>query len=90
MDAGGVRIFRYIEKQLLASAGVRLHPHMMNADLLRRVGSKGQGLVRIGEMAESSVAELASVIEQTGFVHEQEEFDPQSPLTARVPVSQAT
>jgi len=86
MDAGGVRIFRYIEQQLLASAGVRLHPHMMNADLLRRVGSKGQGLVRIGEMAESSIAELASVIEQTGFVHEQEEFDPQSPLAARVPV----
>ncbi|MBB4406799.1 Wadjet anti-phage system protein JetD domain-containing protein [Agrobacterium radiobacter] len=80
MDGGGVRIFRYIE-QHLASIGVSLQPHMMNAGLLRQVGSKAQGANRIGgDMAESAIAELASLIEQAGLVHEQEEFDPQSPL----------
>ncbi|WP_420963834.1 Wadjet anti-phage system protein JetD domain-containing protein [Brucella sp. IR073] len=86
MDAGGVRIFRYIE-QHLASVGVSLHPHMMNADLLRQAGSKAQGSNHVGgDMTESAIAELASVIEQTGLVHEQEEFDPQSPLAVSVPV----
>ncbi|MCZ4093302.1 Wadjet anti-phage system protein JetD domain-containing protein [Sinorhizobium psoraleae] len=86
MDAGGVRIFRYIE-QHLASVGVSLHPHMMNADLLRQAGSRAQGANRIGgDVTESAIAELASIIEQTGLVHEQEEFDPQSPLPASAPV----
>jgi hypothetical protein len=80
MDAGGVRIFRHIERHL-ASVGVSLHPHMMNADLLCQAGSKAQGANRIGgDMTESAITELASVIQQTGLVHEQEEFDPQSPL----------
>lgn len=80
MDGGGVRIFRYIE-QRLASIGVSLQPHMMNADLLRKVGSKAQGPIRIGaNMKESAILELARLIEDTGLVHEQEEFDPISPI----------
>lgn len=80
MDGGGVRIFRYIE-QRLASVGVSLRPHMMNADLLRKVGSKAQWSVRIGtDMKASAVVELAKLIEDTGLVHEQEEFDPFSPF----------
>jgi hypothetical protein len=82
MDGGGVRIFRYIE-QHLASIGVNLQPHMMNADLLRQAGSKAQRENRtVGDMTGSAIAELASLIEQTGMRHEQEEFDPQSPLAA--------
>jgi hypothetical protein len=85
MDAGGVRIFRYIERHL-ESIGVSLRPHMMNAGLLRQAGSKAQGANRIGgDTTQSAIAELASVIEQTGLVHEQEEFDPQSPLAASAP-----
>ncbi|CVI58496.1 hypothetical protein AGR7A_Lc120114 [Agrobacterium deltaense NCPPB 1641] len=34
----------------------------------------------VSDMAESAIAELASFIEQVGLVHEQEEFDPKSPL----------
>ncbi|MDK4705024.1 DUF2220 family protein [Rhizobium sp. CNPSo 4062] len=80
MDGGGVRIFRYIE-QRLAAIGVHLRPHMMNADLLRKVGSKTQGANRVGgSMRESAIEELALLIEQAGLAHEQEEFDPQSPL----------
>ncbi|WP_425646840.1 Wadjet anti-phage system protein JetD domain-containing protein [Agrobacterium leguminum] len=80
MDGGGVRIFRYIE-QHLESIGVSLQPHMMNVDLLRQVGSKAQAANRfVSDMAESAIAELASFIEQVGLVHEQEEFDPKSPL----------
>jgi len=86
MDAGGVRIFRHIE-QHLASVGVNLRPHMMGAELLRQTGSKAQGANRIGsDMTKSAIAELALAIDQTGLVHEQEEFDPQSPLAALAPV----
>ncbi len=82
MDWGGVRIFRYIE-QHLALIGVSLQPHMMNTDLLWQVGSKAQRANRIGgDMTESAIAERASLIEQAGMVHEQEEFNPQSPLAA--------
>ncbi|MGV2051589.1 Wadjet anti-phage system protein JetD domain-containing protein [Agrobacterium sp. 22-209-1] len=82
MDGGGVRIFHYIE-QHLASIGVSLQPHMMSTDLLRQVGSKAQRANRVGSnMTESAIAELASLIEQAGLVHEQGEFDPQSPLAA--------
>lgn len=85
MDGGGVRIFRYIE-QHLASIGVSLQPHMMSTDLLRQVGSKAQRANRIGgDMTERAIAELASLIEQAGLVHEQEEFDPRSPLAALCP-----
>jgi hypothetical protein len=80
MDGGGVRIFRHIE-QRLALIGVNLQPHMMNADLLRKVGLKTQGANRVGgSMRESAIGELALLIEQAGLAHEQEEFDPQSPL----------
>ncbi|TRA89666.1 DUF2399 domain-containing protein [Agrobacterium salinitolerans] len=85
MDGGGVRIFRYIE-QHLASIGVSLQPHMMSTDLFRQVGSKAQRANRIGgDMTERAIAELASLIEQAGLVHEQEEFDPRSPLAALCP-----
>jgi len=37
MDAGGVCIFRHIERHLVL-IGAGLRPHMMNADMLQRVG----------------------------------------------------
>jgi hypothetical protein len=79
MDAGGVRIFHHIE-QRLKSVGVELRPHMMDADLLRRVGSPVPGAARItGDVSGSAVADLAEVIRNMGLVHEQEELAPQRP-----------
>lgn len=81
MDAGGVRIFRHIERYL-EGFGVRLRPHMMDAELLGTVGialpMHGRS---IGDLKGSAVSELASLIAETGLAHEQEEFDPRSPFT---------
>lgn len=80
-----MRIFRHIEQH--KSIGVSLQPHMMNVDLLRQVGSKAQVANRfVGDMTGSAIVELASLIEQVGLVHEQEESDPQSPLAASLQV----
>jgi DNA-binding transcriptional ArsR family regulator len=80
MDAGGVRIFRHIERHL-APLGVTLRPHMMDADLLRRTGTVATGAPDVvGDMTGSAVSDLARAIRETGLVHEQEEFSPRSPL----------
>lgn len=80
MDAGGVRIFRHLERRL-EGLGIRLRPHMMDAELLRRVGAVAPVDCRpVGDLTESAVAELAGLIAESGLVHEQEEFDPRSPL----------
>ncbi|MEO9229942.1 MAG: Wadjet anti-phage system protein JetD domain-containing protein [Devosia sp.] len=80
MDAGGVRIFRHIERHL-APLGVALRPHMMDADLLRRAGTVVPNAPAVvGDMTGSAIADLAQVIRETGLVHEQEEFSPRSPL----------
>lgn len=80
MDAGGVRIFQHIERHL-ATLGVVLHPHMMDAELLRRSGSVAANAPDVvGDTGGSAVAELATAIRETGLVHEQEEFSPLSPL----------
>ena len=82
MDAGGVRIFHHIERQL-ARVGVELRPHMMGADLLRRVGSPVADASRLtGETSGSALADLAQLIRDTGLVHEQEELGPSSPMEA--------
>lgn len=79
MDAGGVRIFHHIERRL-ATVGVTLLPHMMNAELLRRFGSTVPNASRLtGNVTGSALVELAEVVRDTGFVHEQEEFDPRAP-----------
>lgn len=80
MDAGGVRIFRHIERHL-APLGVSLRPHMMNADLLRRAGTVVADTPDVVvDMTGSTISELARVIRETGLVHEQEEFSPRSPV----------
>lgn len=80
MDAGGVRIFQHIERHL-ATLGVVLHPHMMDADLLRRSGSTVANAPDVvGDTAGSAIAELATAIRVTGLVHEQEELSPVRPL----------
>lgn len=84
MDAGGVRIFQHIERHL-ATLGVVLRPHLMDADLLRRSGSMvANALDVVGDTAGSAIAELAIAIRDTGMTHEQEEFTPQNPLTTGV------
>lgn len=80
MDGGGVRIFRHIEREL-AEGGVRLQPHMMDAQLLAAVGRPSDGAPSVpGDMAGSAVASLAEALRTTGLVHEQEELDPRRPV----------
>ncbi|MES0032488.1 Wadjet anti-phage system protein JetD domain-containing protein [Mesorhizobium sp. M0040] len=81
MDAGGVRIFRHLERHL-ADVNIPLRPHMMDADLLRRFGRPTRGVAGpIGDMHASVIAGLADLLAASGLVHEQEELDPRSPLT---------
>ncbi len=81
MDAGGVRIFRHIE-QALAPVGRALRPHLMSAALLRTYGraASGDNVKLPGDLAGSAMEELAVEFGRTGLVHEQEEFDPISPI----------
>lgn len=81
MDAGGVRIFQHLERHL-AGADVPLHPHMMDAELLSRFGKPTPGVVGpIGDTHASAIAGLADFLAASGLVHEQEEFDPRSPIS---------
>lgn len=80
MDTGGARIFRHLERHL-ADVDVPLRPHMMDAELLRRFGRSAQCPGPIGDMAGSAVAGLADLLTASGLTHEQEEFDPRSPIT---------
>ena len=80
MDAGGVRIFQYLERHL-AGVGIPLRPHLMEADLLRRFGRAAPGApALIGDMYSSAIAGLVDLITASGLGHEQEEFDPTSPI----------
>lgn len=80
MDPGGIRIFRHLETHL-ASVGVSLRPHLMTVELLRRHGRPAEAVAEIAEdLKGSAVAELADYIASSGFHHEQEEFDPASPV----------
>lgn len=80
MDGGGVRIFRHIEREL-AEDGVRLQPHMMDAQLLAAVGRPPDGAPSApGDTTGSAIAELAEALRTTGLVHEQEELDPRRPV----------
>ncbi|PBB51958.1 MULTISPECIES: Wadjet anti-phage system protein JetD domain-containing protein [Mesorhizobium] len=81
MDAGGVRIFRHLERHL-AGVDIPLRAHMMNVDLLRRFGRPAPGVAGpVGDMLASAIAGLADLLTTSGLVHEQEEFDPISPIT---------
>ncbi len=80
MDAGGVRIFQHLERHL-AGADILLRPHLMNTELLRRFGRPALGVVGpVGDMHASAIADLANFLTASGIVHEQEEFDPRSPI----------
>jgi hypothetical protein len=80
MDAGGVRIFRHLEVEL-QKGGVKLRPHLMNAELLQKVGIRpGQGLrPNFGNISGSAVEELGKLIASERLVHEQEELTPAAP-----------
>lgn len=81
MDAGGVRIFQHLERHL-ANVGIPLRPHMMDAELLRRFGRPAPGVAGpAGNLHTSAIAGLADFLIASGLVHEQEEFDPRSPIT---------
>jgi hypothetical protein len=82
MDGGGVRIFRHIEREL-AEGGVRLQPHMMDAQLLAAVGRPSDGAPSApGDTTGSAIVALAEALRTTGLVHEQEELDPRRPVAA--------
>ncbi|MGX9573310.1 Wadjet anti-phage system protein JetD domain-containing protein [Mesorhizobium sp. f-mel] len=80
MDAGGIRIFQHLERHL-ANVDISLRPHMMDTELLRRFGRPAQIVTNpIGDVNGSMVADLANFLSSNGLVHEQEEFDPRSPI----------
>lgn len=80
MDAGGVRIFQHLERHL-AGVDIPLRPHMMDIGLLSRFGKPAPGLVGpVGDTYASAITDLANLIIVSGLVHEQEEFDPISPV----------
>jgi hypothetical protein len=80
LDAGGARIFRHLERHL-ADVDIALRPHMMDAELLRRFGRPAPGMGGpVGDMHASAISDLADVLTASGFVLEQEEFDPRSPI----------
>ena len=80
MDAGGVRIFQHLKRHL-AKVDVPLRPHMMDTELLRRFGRPAPGVAGpVGDMHASAIAGLADLLIASGLVHEQEEFDPRSPI----------
>ncbi|MCG7509347.1 Wadjet anti-phage system protein JetD domain-containing protein [Mesorhizobium retamae] len=80
MDAGGVRIFQHLERHL-AGVDIPLRPHMMDPELLRRFGKPSPGVAGpAGDMRASAIAGLADFLTASGLAHEQEEFDPGSPI----------
>ncbi|CDX51548.1 conserved hypothetical protein [Mesorhizobium plurifarium] len=81
MDAGGVRIFQHLERHL-AGFDIPLRPHMMDTELLRRFGKPAPGVAGpVADRHVSAIAGLADFLTASGLVHEQEEFDPRSPIT---------
>ncbi|MDX8539440.1 DUF2220 family protein [Mesorhizobium abyssinicae] len=81
MDAGGLRIFQHLERHL-AGVDIPLRPHMMDTELLRRFGKPAPGVAGpVADRHASAVAALADFLTASGLVHEQEEFDPRSPIT---------
>jgi hypothetical protein len=81
MDAGGVRIFRHLERHL-ADVDIALRPHMMNIELLRRFGKSAPSTAGpFGDMYASAIADLADFLTANGLVLKQEEFDPRSPIS---------
>jgi hypothetical protein len=61
-DAGGVRIFRRVERHL-ADVDIALRPHMMDTKLLRCFGISAPGTVgSVGDMHASAVADLADFL----------------------------
>ncbi|TIL67447.1 MAG: hypothetical protein E5Y77_13325 [Mesorhizobium sp.] len=80
MDAGGVRIFQHLERHL-AGFDIPLRPHMMDTELLRRFGKPAPGVAGpVADRHASAIAGLADFLTASGLVHEQEEFDPRSPI----------
>jgi len=81
MDAGGVRIFRHLERHL-ADVDIALRPHMMDTELLRRFGKPAPGTAGpFGDMHASAIVDFADFLTASGLVLEQEEFDRRSPIS---------
>lgn len=84
IDAGGLRIFRYLESAL-RDRGVMLRAHLMRADLLAPTRGRGGGAkIKAGGATGSAIADLwdALAAGPGGWGLEQEALDPQTPSFA--------
>ncbi|WP_313199455.1 Wadjet anti-phage system protein JetD domain-containing protein [Rhizobium sp.] len=77
LDAGGVRIFRHIERALQAQ-GVQLQPHLMDAAILTQYGVAGTGRSPLPSQggSGSAIEHLWCALRETGLVLEQESLSP--------------
>lgn len=80
IDGGGVLIFCHLETHL-AAAGIKLHAHLMNADLLLRLGAPNPKTLRAAEgpTTASALVDLWKAIYATGLMLEQETISPRRP-----------
>lgn len=80
LDAGGVRIFRHIEKALQAQ-GVQLQPHLMDAAILTQYGVAAVGRSPLPPQGASgsAIEHLWCALRETGLVLEQESLSPRLP-----------
>ncbi len=80
MDAGGVRIFHHLEREL-GARGVELRPHLMQPELLRQVGVRAPASVKpnLANLVGSAVEALGKLIAEEQLAHEQEDLAPRAP-----------
>lgn len=85
LDGGGVRIFQHLEAAL-AVQGVRLVPHLMDAELLKAHGArsrlKAKNMTSVAPTSAISPLWLAMTGELEGYEMEQEALPPRRPTGA--------
>jgi hypothetical protein len=81
VDAGGVRIVKYLED----SIGIRLRLHLMDADIVERYGRPGRAMVGRLLRYRGAAGDLARIIDENGLLLEQEVVDP-APVALDMPL----
>ncbi len=83
IDAGGARIFRYIEKNILAPRGLELRPHLMTPHLAETYGVSAAPEPSLKSLAssESKISDLAAYLSAGLPRHLEQEFIEPSPPT---------
>ncbi|HEY6817636.1 MAG TPA: Wadjet anti-phage system protein JetD domain-containing protein [Croceibacterium sp.] len=80
LDGGGVRIFQHLERAI-ASRGLKLRPHLMDAATLLSQGIASERQLRSADAppSESAIRDLWDALSESGLALEQETLSPQRP-----------